>query len=196
MATADPRLWANSHGTYIAGQAAVDGADSVAAEMEARWGVDRLRLLVALELREKFDRQRYLYNQAIWHGELIDVQTHAARMTKAWQALDTAATANGKQPLDAMVWEVTVGDGENATVAAIVQDGHQAHKVIAEGRAVVVYTLEEIGRLLHAFPAIAKAKQVWPGSTVTATRKTINDPLDGIGDSDRPLDEPLDNLDF
>jgi hypothetical protein len=192
----DRRAWANSHGTYIAGHAAIDGTDSVAIEMERKWGVDRLRLLVSAELREKFDRQRYLYNQAIWYGQLIDVQTQAGRMAKAWQALDNAAAADGKQPLDPMVWEVVVGEGEDAIVASIVPDAYHAHRVVAEGRAVMVYTLEEIGRLLHAFPAIAKAKQTWPGATVTATRKTVDDPLDGIVDSKRGLDDPLDDLDF
>jgi len=193
----DRRVWANSHGTYIAGQAAIDGTDSVAIEMERKWGIDRLRLLVSTELREKFDRQRYLYNQAIHYGELIEVQTQAARMAKAWQALDAAAQAAGKDQLDPMVWEVVVGEGsEDAIVASIVPDAHHAHKVVADGRAVMVYTLAEIGRLLHAFPAIAKAKQVWPGATVTATRKTVDDPLDGIADSERGLDDPLDDLEF
>ena len=44
--------------------------------MEAKWGCDRLRLLVGPELREKFDRQRYLLNQAIWHGDLEAVRRH------------------------------------------------------------------------------------------------------------------------
>ena len=64
--------------------------------MEAKWGCDRLRLLVGPELREKFDRQRYLFNQAIWHGELEAVRREANRMVVAWQTLDRAATAAGK----------------------------------------------------------------------------------------------------
>jgi hypothetical protein len=49
----------------IAGKAHLDGVDALAAEMERKWGCDRLRLLVAADLREKFDRQRYFLNQAI-----------------------------------------------------------------------------------------------------------------------------------
>ena len=63
------RTWASTPGTYIAGQANIDGADKVAVEMEKKWGCDRLRLLVDTELREKFDRQRYLFNAAVWHGD-------------------------------------------------------------------------------------------------------------------------------
>ena len=92
--------------------------------MEAKWGVDRLRLLVSPELREKFDRQRYLLNQAIWHGELEAVRRESLRTVKAWLALDAAATAANKPPLQPLVWEVAVhaagdADGDDTHVAAI-----------------------------------------------------------------------------
>jgi len=197
----DPRSWARSHGTYIAGRAYLDEADATAAAMEAKWGVDRLRLLVSPELREKFDRQRYLLNQAIWHGELEDVRRESQRMVAAWLRLDMVAAQNGKEQLDPMVWEVAVpGTDEHgassATVAAIVPDAHHAHKVRAQNREVAVYTLEEIGRLLAAMPQVAKIKQLYPGATVTASRKSVDDPLDGIRDTEGGLDDPLDDLEF
>jgi hypothetical protein len=197
----DPRSWARSHGTYIAGRAYLDEADQTAVEMESKWGVDRLRLLVGPELREKFDRQRYLLNQAIWHGELEDVRTQAMRMVKAWYALDAAAQDYGKQPLDPLVWEVVVKQtdehgADSSYVAAIVPGNSHAYKVVAEGRKVAVYTLEEIGNLLAAMPKVAKIKELFPGATVTVTRKSVDDPLDGIHDTERPLDDPLDDLDF
>ena len=188
---ADERTWARSHGTYIAGRAWLDEADATAAQMEAKWGVDRLRLLVRPELREKFDRQRYLLNQAIWHGELEDVRRESLRAVKAWLALDAVATEAGATPLDPQVWEVAVGTGDDAYVAAIVPDNAHAHRVIAEGRKVAVYTLEEIARLLAAMPTVAKAKTLWPGATVTASRKSIDDPLLAIGDTDTPLDDDI-----
>jgi hypothetical protein len=152
---ASEKSWARTPGTYIAGRAYLDGADETAAEMEAKWGCDRLRLLVDPELREKFDRQRYLLNQAVWHGELEEVRREAGRMVNAWQALDRAALAAGKQPLSPVVWEVPL---ENGSVAAIVPDDASARAVVGEGRAVSVFTLEEIGRLLSNYPDIAKAK--------------------------------------
>ncbi len=187
----DPKSWARSPGTHISGRAYIDGADETATEMEAKWGCDRLRLLVGPELREKFDRQRYLFNQAVWHGELEDVRREAGRMVNAWQALDRAAVASGALPLSPLVWETPLEDG---TVAAIVQDDSHAHAVVAEGRAVVVYTLEEIGRLLSNYPAIAKAKTLWPGATVTAIRRSVDDPLKAIHDTDEPLDDPIPDL--
>jgi hypothetical protein len=182
------RSWARTHGTYISGRAYIDGADETASEMEAKWGCDRLRLLVAPDLREKFDRQRYLFNQAIWHGELEEVRREAGRMVNAWLALDRAATAAGKQPLAPEVWEVPLEDG---SVAAIVQDYAQARSVVAEGRAVSVFTLEEIGRLLSNYPEVAKAKMVFPGATITAVRRSVDDPLDAVQDTDQPLDDPI-----
>ena len=65
--------WQETVGTTIAGQAEIDEVDKVAIAMEKKWGRDRLRLVVGPDLREKFDRQRYLLNQAIWHGDLQKV---------------------------------------------------------------------------------------------------------------------------
>jgi hypothetical protein len=187
----DERSWARTNGTYIAGRAYLDGADETAAEMEAKWGADRLRLLVDAPLREKFDRQRYLLNQAIWHGELEQVRRESGRMVAAWVALDRAATAAGKQPLAPQVWEVPLEDG---SVAAIVPSIEHAKAVTAEGRQVSVFTLEEIARLLSGYPEIAKAKLVFPGATVTAVRRQVDDPLLAFRDTDEPLDDPIPDL--
>ena len=184
----DPRSWARTHGTYIAGRAYLDGADETAAEMEAKWGCDRLRLLVSPELCEKFDRQRYLLNQAIWHGELEAVQREAGRMVAAWLALDKAAVAAGKKPLSPQVWEVALEDG---SVAAIVPDDTHAHAVVGEGRKVTVYTLDEIGRLLSNYPDIAKAKLTFPGAVITAVRRSVEDPLKALHDTKERLDDPI-----
>jgi hypothetical protein len=169
--------WARSNGTHIAGRAYIDGADETAAQMEGKWGADCLRLLVSPELREKFDRQRYLFNQAIWHGGLEDVRRESGRMVKAWMALDRAAESAGREKLSPLVWEVALSDG---SVAAIVPDTGYAKLVSAEGRRLAVYTLEEIGRLLVAYPDIAKAKIVFPGAEVFEVRRSIEDPMGAI----------------
>jgi hypothetical protein len=179
------RSWARTNGSYIAGRACVDAADETSCEMEAKWGADRLRLLVSPDLREKFDRQRYLFNQAIWHGELKDVRRESGRMVNAWFALDRAAESAGASKLSREVWEVALSDG---SVAAIVPDDGHAALVNAEGRQVAVYTLEEIGRLLSAHPHIAKTKKVFPGATVIAVRRSVEDPLNAVRDTAEPLD--------
>jgi len=182
-----PQSWARTPGTYISAQAHIDGADHAAVTAEAKWGAGRLRLLVDDSLREKFDRQCYLFNQAIWHGDLAAVSRESARMTSAWQALDKAATAAGADVMSPEVWEVRLDDG---SVAAIVPDGATAHGVMAQGRRLAVYTLEEIGRILSHHTAITEAKLTFPGATVEAVRRP-SDPLEALVDSDTGLDDPL-----
>ena len=174
--------WATSPGAYIAGSSAVDGMDAVAREMEQRWGADRLRLLVDADLRDKFDRQRYLVNQAIWHGQLHEVQEQAGRMVKAYRALDRAATAAGAQLLSPDIWEVALKDNR---VLAIVRTSTEAHAVAqsANGRAVVVWTLDEVAAMVSAQSEVMMIKTAFPGAKITAVRNNIGDPLDGLADS-------------
>jgi hypothetical protein len=186
-----PQSWARTPGTYIAAQALIDGVDQVAIVMETRWGAGRLRLLVSAELREKFDRQRYLFNQAIWHGNLESIRRESSRMANAWQALSRAAEAAGAAPLSPEVWEVTLNDG---TVAAIVKTPEEAKAVVREGRKVVVYTLNEIGRMLANYRAVSEVKTTFPGATVVGIGRTIDDPLDALHDSSLSLDDEIPDL--
>lgn len=172
--------WSASHGTYLSGQEAIDTLDLVAIRMERKWGAGRLRLLVSEELRTRFDRQRVKTGEAIANGELEDVIRETRRMKSAWKALD--AYANTQPILPPSVWEVTL---DNGTVARIVRETEMAHLVASqeagiEGRHVAVYTLEEIGRLLSAYPSLYNAKALFPGSLVTKIRQSIPDPVDAI----------------
>ena len=108
-------------------------------------------------------------------------------MRAAWSALDKAATDTGQATRPLYVWEAILEDG---SVAAIVQTDQDAAAVIAQGRAMAVYTMDEIGRLLSGFPALAKAKEVWNGASVVAVR-VISDPLDGIHDTRPALDDEI-----
>ena len=179
--------WARTPGTYIAGQAAIDGADHTAVTMELRWGAGRLRLLVPTELREKFDRQAFKLNAAIWHNDLEAVRTEAARMVIAWMALNGVAETAGAPELSPLVWEIALKDG---TVLALVRDQADVRAVRQEGRQMVVYTMDEIAHMLDVYQATTKVKEIWPGATVTKVRRTISDPLDCIRDAEL-LDEVL-----
>src|SRR5215471_4485404 len=111
-------------------------------------------------------------------------------MVRAWVALDKAATEAGKAAISPLVWEVGLADG---TVAAIVPSDDHVRAVIAEGRAVAVYTLDEIARFLSAYPDIAKAKLTFPGAEVTTISKSISDRMDAIRDG-VSLNDLLDTL--
>jgi len=181
-----PKSWAATYGTHLAGQAAIDGADHMAITMEQKWGAGRLRLLVPVELRERFDKQRFRFNSAIWHGDLQELQTEAQRMITAWMALDRAAVAAGASELDPLVWEVAMQDG---TVVALVRCPEDV-SIVTQGRRMAVYTLDEIAVMLGNYREVVKVKDTFPGATVEAIRRTINDPLDGFRDG-RRLDDTL-----
>jgi hypothetical protein len=184
------RRWNSSYGTYLSGQAAIDGADAVAIEMERRWGAGRLRLLVDTPLREKFDRQDFLYRQAIDHGTLEEVQRQAARMTTAYRGLNLAAETVGAPKLSPVVWEVALADG---TVAAIVRSYEDGIEINRERR-LVVYTLEEIGRMLDNYRQVVDTKLIFPGAEVVAIRRqSIEDPLQGVPDG-VSLEDPIDDI--
>lgn len=180
--------WHATPGTYIAGREHLDDMDMVAVAMEEKWGRDRLRLLVDRELREKFDRQRYKVNNAIWHGNLQDVKIEAERMVKAWRALDRAAEAAGAHLLAPEVWECVTPDG---TVVALVKNDVDARLVVAQGRHVEVYTMSEVGRLLANYPTLAAVKASFPGAQVVRVSGPPRDPLDAIPDSKAPIDDPV-----
>jgi hypothetical protein len=179
------RTWANSPGAYLAGRAAIDEADAAAVEAERRWGVGRLRLMVSTELREKFDRQRYLFNQAIWHGDLEAVKRESMRMATAWRRLDQTASIMGYNPISPDVWEITLNDG---TVAAFVKTTADAHAVVTEGRKVAVYTLEEVKTLLESHSLVNRVKTAFQGATVEKATGIPGDPLNAFSDSRRPID--------
>jgi hypothetical protein len=185
-----PKSWAKTHGTYIAGQAAIDGVDAIAVRMENKWGCGRLRLLVDTALREKFDRQRYLTNAAIWHGDLEEVRKQSGRMVKAWMALDKAAEAAGAPELDLRVWELSLEDG---SVVALVHSYEDAKAVIAQGREVRVYDLDEIARILNHYHQVNEVKATFPGAHVEHVRRPTQDPLDAIPEAES-LDDPIPDL--
>lgn len=166
--------WQRQESTYVYGRSFIDGADALALDLERRWGCGRLRLLVDAELRARFDSQRQKLNHAMRHGELEDVKREATRMQNAWRALDAAAMLSGVAVLSPLVWEVVLPNGK---VAVLVRDTVDAHAVVAEGRATNVYTLDEIANLIHGFPEIVKAKEVFPGAEVVRV-SPIRDPVE------------------
>ena len=182
--------WEQSYATYLSGRAVLDGVDALALDMEAKWGCDRLRLLVSTESREKFDRQRFKLNAAITHGSLQDVIEQGNRMMLAWRVLDREAEANGQDVATDEVWEVAAPDG---TVIAICRTTAHA-KLVPPGRRTVVYTLDEIAQVLWASEAILKAKVQWPGAEVVRVRRP-RDPLELIPKRAEKLeDDRLDDI--
>ena len=55
----------------------------------------------------------------------------------------------------------------------------------------VVWTLEEVAAMVSAQSEVNMIKATFPGATVTATRRTVGDPLNGLLDSRGKLDDDL-----
>ena len=148
-------------------KAVVDGVDHLAEEIENKWGVGRPRLLVDDDMRERFDRQAHLFNKAVTRRDVNAVRRHGEGMSKGWIALDKCASERGALPLDPDVWEWSGPDG----VIAVVRTNPEAHAVLREGRAVEVWTLEEVGRVVSGFrDTIGEIKRVFPGAEVVDAR--------------------------
>jgi hypothetical protein len=169
---------------YLSIESDINGVDFVAHEMERKWGMGRLRLVVNPDLRQRFDQQRVFFNDAVWSGNVADVRKHGEATIRGWQALDAAATADGQQPLAPTIWETTTPDGE---VVRIVQTEAEASAVQADGRKVQVWTLAEIGKVIGDFADSAGlVKSFFDGATVESVKTTV-----------RPIasDDAMDSLD-
>lgn len=170
-------------------KAHIDGVDAVAQEIETKWGVERLPLLVEADLRARFMRQAEKWSEALQEAfqskmltvdQLDRVRSSSAAMERAWKALDDAATKAGKKPIEAQQWECVLADG---TLAVIVRTNAEAGHVIREGRCLNVWTLEEVARAIDHMPeAVRAAKETFPGAKVTGLRERrggvkLDDPL-------------------
>ena len=183
--------WQKSHGMFITGQSMVDEVTLLASEMERKWGAGRLRLIVGADLRDKFDRQRYLYNQALFFGELEDVRVQSQRMANAWKALDRAASDAGQTIQLPEVWDHV---SEEGNVYAFVRTRDDAKMYERSGRSVSLYTVEEICRILDAQSLVQGVKEAFPSAEVVGYQKrSVGDVLDDIWDTSKGLDDPLDD---
>jgi hypothetical protein len=167
----------------LARQATVDGLDYLAREMENRWGVGRLRLLVGDFLRMKFDAQSEKLNAALQEGNSEFIAVQAEGMRRAWAYLDKAAREAGHRPLDPTVWEITLPSAGIAV--ALVRNEAEAHAI---GKDRVVFTTKEIGLLLEKLPeAIRRVKEHFPGAFITSFRSKTPKPFDWSKGDDIPF---------
>jgi hypothetical protein len=146
-------------------QALTDGLDATVDQLERKWGIGRLRLLVDDDLRARFDEQKRRLSYALADADEDAIAVQTSGMRSGWLALDEAATAAGAQPLAPEVWEAQLSDG---TVCAVVRTEAEARHVC---RDVEVYTLAEVAQLIEKLGAdIRKVKITFPGAAVAEIR--------------------------
>ncbi len=181
--------WQKSHGMFITGQSFIDEVTLLADQVECKWGAGRLRLVVGQELRDKFDRQRYLFNQAVSFGELEDVRVQAGRMAKAWKALDKAADAAGVVPKSPDVWDVI---SDNGNAYAIARNNDEAKAYAALKKSVRTFSLEEICRILDAQSFVNEIKDHFQEAEILDYRvRAVGDALDDVFDTVGDLDDEI-----
>lgn len=152
--------------------AALHKLDALARDMERKWGACRLPALVPEELAKRFYSQHRKVSIAMREGRNQDALHEISRMMAAWRCLDQEADRLGADPIHPAVWEVALSDG---TVVAIVQDEDSAAAVDPQERAMKVYLLSEIARLIEAMPTVMAIKEEFPGAKVVPTRTITAD---------------------
>lgn len=171
-------------------KALYDEVADIAADLEKKWGVDRLPRLVTAELRARWGVAQERHTEALsaaWaFGErmvtkeaLDGAREQATRAGRAWRALDKEATTLGKETLRPDVWEIAMEDGQVAIFARDYESGAATR----DGRAAIIWTLPEIAALFRSIPEIVKScKTSFPGSIVIPARarvsgKVADDPI-------------------
>lgn len=159
-------------------KALFEEADAARKEAEAAWGAERLPLLVGTEWRVKLRRQQARLSAALQEAYAADrltgeqmqaVRDAVAGMVRGWAKLSDVAAEAGHRPLHGdVLGERLLPDG---SVVVFVRDNDSAAKVIAEGRACAVYTLDELAYLIGSLvpESLAVAKIHFPGAKFTAS---------------------------
>ena len=160
-------------------QDALHRYDDEVSKVERKWGVDRLIWVVGGDLRDRFEKQMDLLNEAI--DKMQDVEHQVDVTLRGVAALEKAAIAAGVQPLGGEWIEGKMPDGR---VLAVVPNDYEVSRVKRDNREMVVYSVTEIGRLLADWDAVKTVdavKAVFPGATVekvkTRTEKELNDEI-------------------
>lgn len=151
-------------------QLAIEALDEVARSCEVKWGVGRLDRLVAAfnpDLAQRFNTQLGKLNAACETGYLEEQELQANRMRNAWMALDAAAEAAGADPIKPKRLEARLPDG---SLLVVVDGPEGAWSVAHEDRAAVVWSMDEIARVLWQFQMVNDAKITFPGAKVEQAR--------------------------
>lgn len=154
-------------------QSVFEGVDAARKDIEATWGAERLPILVGDEWRLKLRRQQAKFSAALqdaWDtdrltgDQMANVRSVAAGLIRGWQKLGEVASEAGHRPMgNGVLGERMLPDG---SICAFVRDNDAAAQVIAEGRCLVVYTLDELAYLIGTMvpESLQLAKVHFPGA--------------------------------
>lgn len=154
-----------------------EAVDAVRKDIEATWGAERLPIIAGDEWRLKLRRQQAKFSAALqtaWAADSVTgEQLRACRdlaegLKRGWHKLAAVASEAGHRPLSGgVLGERLLPDG---TICAFVRDNDAAAQVIAEGRCLAVYTLDELAYLIGSMvpESFQVAKIHFPGAKFQA----------------------------
>ena len=164
--------------------------DEKARDINRRWGHNRLPHLVPIEWMEKFRAQKGKWELACFECvgspnpiDIDRVRQHGNAMLRAFDKLEQEANALGNYPEPVSWWEFETRDGKTVI---LVRDRHEMGQVDPKGRSVQIWSLEEVADVIQKFPALALAKDCFPGAEVIPCRTNpvildeLNDSLEGL----------------
>lgn len=136
--------------------------DQVQVEYESRWGVNRLPSLCSDDMQAKWNRQRQKLQDAVNQNLLYGVRDLVDGSIRAYAAMENDALARGNKPHDAEMWDVKHPD--SGQVFRIVKSNYDAGIALKDGA--MVFTLQEVARILDAHATIKDVKATFPDATV------------------------------
>ena len=165
------RIARNDDVNYKRIQGALMDHDATVSSYEVRWGVDRLQELVSYELREKFYQQRERLNNAIDSNDGMEVVRQVEVTARAYAKLEQEAIARGHIEVTGDYFEAPMADGK---VLAVCKTKGDCAKVSRDNREMVVYSVDEIGRIIEGLnkeaPVVDAIKNAFIGAEVQSVK--------------------------
>jgi len=138
--------------------------DEIAHKMEMTWGVDRLETLVPPELAMQFGIGKAQLDQAIDERNPQLVAQKAAALIRGWQALDKAAAHHMTIDQVATAWYWRHPETDESF--AITKDNASAQAIKRIDQKSIIYTLDEVCRVLHSQKLVNDVKNTFPESRI------------------------------
>ena len=129
----------------------LDKLDIKAAEVESRWGVERLERLVSFDMAQKWRRQMDKLNEAISESDVFTLPEIVNGTIRGYEAMEADAVAQGNQPHDApFAWTVALPSGKTLAIVRHPKDASLMNDLKRDHGDVVVWTIDEIANIIES----------------------------------------------
>lgn len=149
--------------------------DRAMAEIEKKWGINRLPELISVESADKWAKAVFNLNSAVDSEDPEKVKFWVEVCLRGLKAMDEEAVKMGHQISDPMIWEYEY----EGTTFAIIEDGREWPAAYEKRKGIAIHTMREVAIALHAQRngIVDAVKLAFPGAEVQAIR-TPNESMD------------------